>query len=142
LWVRYHVIVFFLVIGVSAGLVFVDSRISEIIGESKMPGFRAILFLSVLLAGLGARAVLAFRSATVDLQGRIFLTVAGLILLTFSAVGLSDCLQEFWGGYRTHTSTPAMPARSADQTGAFAPSSSLRGRVAARNEKQPIDASC
>jgi hypothetical protein len=65
-----------------------------------MPAFRAILLVSVLLAGLGARALLAWRSATVDLQGRIFLVVTGLVLLTGAAFGLSDCMQEIREHYK------------------------------------------
>jgi len=99
-WVRYHVIGFFATIGVVAGLLIVDSKIAQIIGDSQMPGFRAILLVSVLLAGVGARALLAWRSATVDLQGRIFLAATGLVLLTGSAFGLSDCLQEIREHYK------------------------------------------
>ncbi len=99
-WVRYHVVGYFATIGVAAGLLIVDHRVAQIIGDSKMSGFRAILLVSVLLAGVGARALLAWRSATVDLQGRIFLTVVGLVLLTGAAFGLSDCLQEIREDYR------------------------------------------
>jgi hypothetical protein len=99
-WVHYHVIGFFLAIGVVLGLIIVDTRIEEIIGAKRMPGFRTILLLSVLLAGLGARALVAWRSATVDLQGRIFLTLTGLVLLTGAALGLSDCLQEIKEQYK------------------------------------------
>ena len=45
-WVRYHVIGFFATIGVVAGLLIVDSKIAQIIGDSQMPGFRAILLVS------------------------------------------------------------------------------------------------
>jgi hypothetical protein len=100
-WVRYHVIGFFATIGVAIGLIIVDAKIAQIIGDNQMPGFRAILLVSVLLAGVGARALLAWRSATVDLQGRIFLTVTGLVLLTGAAFGLSDCLQEIKEHYKT-----------------------------------------
>jgi hypothetical protein len=100
-WVRYHVIAFFATIGVAIGLLIVDAKVAQIIGDSQMPGFRAILLVSVLLAGVGARALLAWRSATVDLQGRIFLTVTGLVLLTGAAFGLSDCLQEIKEHYKT-----------------------------------------
>jgi hypothetical protein len=99
-WVRYHVVGFFATIGVAAGLLIVDRKVSQIIGDSRMPAFRAILLVSVLLAGLGARALLAWRSATVDLQGRIFLAVTGLILLTGAAYGLSDCMQEIREHYK------------------------------------------
>jgi hypothetical protein len=115
-WVRSHIIVFFLVIGVTAGLVIVDARIAEIIGEKKMSGFRAVLLLSVLFAGLGARSLLAWRSATVDLQGRIFLTVMGLVLLTVSALGLSYCLQEILGDYKLRTPRPTASASPLDRT--------------------------
>lgn len=101
-WVQYHVVGFFLLIGVAVGLIIVDTRIEEIIGAKRMPGFRTILLLSVLLAGLGARALVAWRSATVDLQGRIFLTLTGLVLLTGAAFGLSDCLQEIKEQYKAH----------------------------------------
>jgi hypothetical protein len=122
-WVRYHVVGFFATIGVAAGLLIVDTKIAQIIGNSQMSGFRAILLVSVLLAGVGARALLAWRSATVDLQGRIFLTVTGLILLTGAAFGLSDCLQEIrehykaWEAGRTVSSATmprdvSVPARS------------------------------
>jgi hypothetical protein len=99
-WVRYHVVGYFATIGVAAGLLIVDRRVAQIIGDSKMSGFRAILLVSVLLAGVGARALAAWRSATVDLQGRIFLTVVGLVLLTGAAFGLSDCLQEIREDYK------------------------------------------
>jgi hypothetical protein len=99
-WVRYHVVGFFATLGVAAGLLIADSKLAQIIGDARMPGFRAILLVSVLLAGLGARALLAWRSATVDLQGRIFLTVTGLVLLTGAAYGLSDCWQEIREHYR------------------------------------------
>jgi len=99
-WVRYHVVGFFATIGVAAGLLIVDRKVSQIIGDSRMPAFRAILLVSVLLAGLGARALLAWRSATVDLQGRIFLAVTGLVLLTGAAYGLSDCMQEIREHYK------------------------------------------
>jgi hypothetical protein len=99
-WVRYHVVGYFATIGVAIGLLIVDRRVAQIIGDSKMSGFRAILLVSVLLAGVGARALLAWRSATVDLQGRIFLTVVGLVLLTGAAFGLSDCLQEIREDYK------------------------------------------
>jgi hypothetical protein len=99
-WVRYHVVGLFATIGVAAGLIIVDTRVAKIIGDSQMPGFRAILLVSVLLAGVGARALVAWRSGTVDLQGRIFLTVVGLVLLTGAAFGLSDCLQEIREHYK------------------------------------------
>ncbi len=72
----------------------VDSKVEEIIGAKAMPFFRTVLLVSVLLAGLGARALLAFRSATFDLQGRIFLTVLGLLLLAGAAFGMANCHQE------------------------------------------------
>ena len=53
-----------------------------------------MLLVSVLLAGLGARAVLAFRTATVDLQGRIFLTALGLVPSAGAAFGMANCHQE------------------------------------------------
>jgi hypothetical protein len=93
-WVRDHVAALLATLGVAAGLIIADAKVSELIGAELMPGFRSILLLSVLLAGLGARAVLAWRSGTVDLQGRIFLVVVGLALLTGAAFGLSDCFQE------------------------------------------------
>jgi hypothetical protein len=93
-WVRSHVVGFFAAIGVMIGLLIVDSKVEEIIGQKSMPFFRTVLLVSVLLAGLGARALVAWRSATVDLQGRIFLTLVGLVLLTGAAVGMSNCLQE------------------------------------------------
>lgn len=99
-WVRYHVVGFFAVLGVAAGLLIVDRKVGQIIGGGQMPTFRAILLVSVLLAGLGARALLAWRSATVDLQGRIFLVVTGLVLLTGAAFGLSDCMQEVREHYK------------------------------------------
>lgn len=99
-WVRYHVIGFFSTLGVAAGLLIVDRKVGQIIGIAQMPAFRAILLVSVLLAGLGARALLAWRSATVDLQGRIFLAVTGLVLLTGAAFGLSDCMQEVREHYK------------------------------------------
>jgi hypothetical protein len=101
-WVRSHVIGFFAIIGVAAGLIIVDSKVEEIIGEKGMPFFRTVLLVSVLLAGLGARAILAWRTATVDLQGRIFLTAIGLVLLTGAAFGMSNCMQEI----REHLKMP------------------------------------
>jgi hypothetical protein len=93
-WVRANVVGFFATIGVAIGLVIVDSKIDEIIGPKSMPFFRAVLLVSVLLAGLGARALVAWRSATVDLQGRIFLTLVGLLLLVGAAFGMANCRQE------------------------------------------------
>src|SRR5580658_6417630 len=93
-WVRSHVIGFFATIGVVIGLVIVDSKVEEIVGSKSMPFFRTVLLVSVLLAGLGARALVAFRSATVDLQGRIFLSVVGLVLLAGAAFGMANCRQE------------------------------------------------
>ncbi len=93
-WVRMNVTGFFATIGVVIGLIIVDSKIEEIIGVKAMPFFRSVLFCSVLLAGLGARALLAWRSATVDLQGRIFLSVIGLVMLTGAAFGMANCGQE------------------------------------------------
>jgi hypothetical protein len=93
-WVRSHIVGFFAAIGVMLGLVIVDSKVEEIVGPKSMPFFRAVLFVSLLLAGLGARALVAWRSATVDLQGRIFLTVVGLVLLTGAAFGMANCRQE------------------------------------------------
>lgn len=99
-WVRHHVIGFIATLGVAAGLLIVDRKVGQIIGPAQMPAFRTILFVSVLLAGLGSRALLAWRSATVDLQGRIFLVVTGLVLLTGAAFGLSDCMQEVREHYK------------------------------------------
>jgi hypothetical protein len=93
-WVRSHVIGLFATIGVAIGLVIADSKVEELLGEKAMPFFRTVLLVSVLLAGLGARALLAWRSATVDLQGRIFLSVIGLVLLTGAAFGMANCRQE------------------------------------------------
>src|SRR5580700_1495442 len=101
-WVRANIVGFFATIGVVIGLVIVDSKIEEIVGPKSMPFFRTVLLVSVLLAGLGARALVAWRSATVDLQGRIFLTVTGLVLMTGAAFGLSNCLQDI----REHLKTP------------------------------------
>ena len=99
-WVRYHVVGFFATIGVVVGLLIVDARIAQIIGDDRMPRFRSILLVAVLLAGIGARAILGWRSATVDLQGRIFLVAIGLVLLTGAAYGLSDCFQEISEHYK------------------------------------------
>jgi len=93
-WVRANVVGFFATIGVVTGLVIVDSKIEEIVGPKSMPFFRTVLLVSVLLAGLGARALVAWRSATVDLQGRIFLTGVGLVLLAGAAFGMANCRQE------------------------------------------------
>ena len=93
-WVRANVVGFFATIGVVIGLVIVDSKVEEIVGSKSMPFFRTVLLVSVLLAGLGARALVAFRSATVDLQGRIFLSVVGLVLLAGAAFGMANCRQE------------------------------------------------
>ncbi len=111
--VRRHVIAFFAVLGVGAGLIIVDAKVGDIIGAAALPGFRSILFVSVLLAGVGARALLAWRSATVDLQGRIFLTVVGLALLTGAAVGLSNCMQEIREHYKKNQEMNR-PASSAE----------------------------
>ncbi|HEV8001067.1 MAG TPA: hypothetical protein VGP63_14370 [Planctomycetaceae bacterium] len=107
-WVRSHVIGFFATIGVVIGLVIADSKIEEIIGQKAMPLFRTVLLVSVLLAGLGARALVAWRSATVDLQGRIFLTLTGLVLLTGAAFGMSNCLQEIREHLKTRDSNPTL----------------------------------
>ena len=93
-WVCANVVGFFATIGVVTGLVIVDSKIEEIVGPKSMPFFRTVLLVSVLLAGLGARALVAWRSATVDLQGRIFLTGVGLVLLVGAAFGMANCRQE------------------------------------------------
>jgi hypothetical protein len=108
-WVRSNVIGFFATIGVVVGLMIVDSKIEEIIGDKGMPLFRTILLVSVLLAGLGARALVAWRSATVDLQGRIFLTVTGLVLMTGAAFGLSNCLQDIREHLKTPPNRPMIP---------------------------------
>jgi len=105
-WVRSHVIGLFATIGVVIGLVIADSKIEEIIGEKAIPLFRTVLLVSVLLAGLGARALFAWRSGTVDLQGRIFLTLIGLVLLTGAAFGISNCLQEIREHLKTRDSRP------------------------------------
>ena len=105
-WVRSHVVGFFAIIGVVIGLVIVDSKVEEIIGPKAMPFFRTVLLVSVLLAGLGARSLVAFRSATVDLQGRIFLTVVGLVLLTGAALGMSNCLQDIREHLKTRENRP------------------------------------
>jgi hypothetical protein len=107
-WVRSHVIGFFATIGVAIGLVIVDSKIEEIIGPKAMPFFRTVLLVSVLLAGLGARALVAWRSATVDLQGRIFLTVTGLVLLIGAAFGMSNCLQDVREHLKVHDNRPML----------------------------------
>jgi hypothetical protein len=107
-WVRMNVTGFFASIGVVIGLVIVDSKVEEIIGEKAMPFFRTVLLVSVLLAGLGARSLVAWRSATFDLQGRIFLTVVGLVLLTGAALGMSNCLQEIREHLKTRGNQPAV----------------------------------
>jgi hypothetical protein len=112
-WVRSHVVGFFAAIGVMLGLVIVDSKIEEIVGPKSMPFFRAVLFVSVLLAGLGARALVAWRSATVDLQGRIFLTVVGLILLTGAAFGMANCRQEIKDHAKPTAEPPVIPSQPA-----------------------------
>lgn len=108
IWVRSHIIGFFATIGVVIGLVIADSKIEEIIGQKAMPLFRTVLLVSVLLAGLGARALVAWRSATVDRQGRIFLTLTGLVLLTGAAFGMSNCLQEIREHLKTRDSLPTL----------------------------------
>ncbi len=105
-WVRMNVTGLCATIGVAIGLVIVDSKVEEIIGQKAMPFFRTVLLVSLLLAGLGARSLLAWRSATVDLQGRIFLTVVGLVLLTGAALGMSNCLQEIREHLKTGNSRP------------------------------------
>ncbi|HET6326587.1 MAG TPA: hypothetical protein VFG04_18065 [Planctomycetaceae bacterium] len=107
-WVRSHVIGFFATIGVAIGLVIADSKLAEIIGDKSMPLFRTVLLVSLLLAGLGARSLVAWRSATVDLQGRIFLTVTGLVLLTGAAFGLSNCLQDIREHLRVRDNRPML----------------------------------
>jgi hypothetical protein len=120
-WVRYHIVGFFATIGVAAGLLIVDRKVAQIIGSNQMPAFRAILLVSVLLAGLGARALLAWRSATVDLQGRIFLAASGLVLLTGAAFGLSDCMQEIREHYRAwETGQTVSSARIRPEVGVIA----------------------
>jgi hypothetical protein len=124
-WVRYHVTAYFVIIGVAVGLIIVDAKIGEIVGAGAMRGFRTILLLSILLAGLGARALLAWRSATVDLQGRIFLTATGLILLTGAAIGFSDCMQEFWGHFKIWEERRSTSAGQARRSAFDVPAQSL-----------------
>jgi hypothetical protein len=111
-WVRSHVVGFFAAIGVMIGLLIVDSKVEEIIGQKEMPFFRTVLLVSFLLAGLGARALAAWRSGTVDLQGRIFLTVVGLALLTGAALGMTNCLQEILEHLRAREREPAISRES------------------------------
>jgi hypothetical protein len=106
-WVSSHVIGLFASIGAVIGLMIADAKVEEIIGAKSMPFFRSVLLVSVLLAGLGARAILAWRSATFDLQGRIFLTLTGLILLTGAAFGMANC------GKEIHDHTNPRPTRPA-----------------------------
>ena len=115
---RYHVVGFFAALGVAGGLLIVDRKVGQIIGGGQMPAFRAILLVSVLLAGLGARGGVARHrcSGTVDLQGRIFLVVAGLVLLTGSAFGLSDCMQEIREHYRALEAGRTVSRRTIDRT--------------------------
>src|SRR5262249_41168563 len=127
-WVRSHVIGLFATIGVVIGLVIADSKIEEIIGQKAIPLFRTVLLVSVLLAGLGARALFAWRSGTVDLQGRIFLTLTGLVLLTGAAFGMTNCLQEIREHLKTRDSRPAVtPDIFPLQTAAPAPHSDESG---------------
>jgi hypothetical protein len=117
-WVRANVVGFFATIGVVIGLVVVDSKVEEVIGPKSMPFFRTVLLVSVLLAGLGARALVAWRSATVDLQGRIFLTVVGLILLTGAAFGMANCRQEIKEHSKPAPGQEPSPIRRAESASA------------------------
>jgi hypothetical protein len=107
-WVRSHVIGFFATIGAVTGLMIADAKVEEIIGVKSMPFFRSVLLVSVLLAGLGARAILAWRSATFDLQGRIFLTLTGLILLAGAAFGMAHCGDEINEHTKPRGAPPAL----------------------------------
>jgi hypothetical protein len=131
-WVRMNVTAFFATIGVVIGLIIVDSKIEQILGEKAMPFFRTVLLVSVLLTGLGARALVAWRSATVDLQGRIFLTVIGLAFLTGAAIGMSNCGQEI----KEHTKVLENPPPTS-RTG-FTPQRRLPRGTQANFEKSGV----
>jgi len=98
-WVSYHLVSLALIAGIALGVILIDRRIGEYVGAAVMPQFRAILLLSVLTAGLGARALLARNTATVDAQGWWFLILAGLLLLAVAAYGFADCYFEVREAY-------------------------------------------
>ncbi|MGE3316388.1 MAG: hypothetical protein AB7O26_14830, partial [Planctomycetaceae bacterium] len=76
-WVRLHLILLALVVGVTLGVVIIDAQIGRFVDSESMPRLRAVFFLSVLTAGVGARALLARNTSTVDKQGWVFLIGAG-----------------------------------------------------------------
>lgn len=98
-WVRLHLVLLALIVGVALGVVIIDSQIARFVVAESMPRLRAVFFLSVVTAGLGARALLARNTSTVDKQGWIFLVIAGLLLLVIAAYGFADCYVEVRDSY-------------------------------------------
>ena len=90
-WVRLHVMGLLLIVCASVGMVIIDARLGDFVERGVMSKFRTVLFLSVLSAGIGARALLARKTATVDTQGWVFLVLVGLLFLAVAAFGFADC---------------------------------------------------
>ncbi len=102
-WVRLHVLVMALITGAVIGLVIIDGRIGEFVDRAVMPQFRSMLLISVLSAGIGARAILARNTATVDTQGWVFLVLSGLLFLAVAAWGFTDCFIEVRDAHKLAT---------------------------------------
>lgn len=98
-WVRLHIVVLAVIVGVALGILIIDTQVGNFVDARKMPLLRSIFFLSVLTAGIGARALLARNTATVDKQGWVFLVVTGLLLLAAAAYGFADCYVEVRDAY-------------------------------------------
>ena len=98
-WVRLHVVGLLLIVCVSVGLVIIDARLGDFVERGLMSEFRTVLFLSVLSAGIGARALLARKTATVDTQGWVFLVLIGLLFLAVAAYGFADCYYDIRESY-------------------------------------------
>ena len=98
-WVRLHVIVLLLIVCASVGMVIIDARLGDFVERGLMSKFRTVLFLSVLSAGIGARALLARKTATVDTQGWVFLVLVGLLFLAVAAYGFADCYYDIREAY-------------------------------------------
>lgn len=98
-WVRLHMIVLALVGGIALGIVIIDAQVGKFVEAGSMPRLRTIFLLSVITAGLGARALLARKTSTVDKQGWVFLIVTGLLLLAVAAYGFADCYIEVRDSY-------------------------------------------
>ena len=98
-WVRLHMFALALLGGVVLGVVIIDTEVARFVESASMPRLRAVFFLSVIAAGMGARALLARNTSTVDKQGWVFLIVTGLCLLAVAAYGFADCYIEVRDAY-------------------------------------------